>query len=46
MYDENVSIVRGHTFKLVSKRKATEETLPHVLAIDGEVLYFKDTLKY
>ena len=46
VYDKDVSIVRGHTFKLVSKRKSTPETPPHVLAIDGEVLYFKDTLKY
>ena len=50
IYDENLETVRGRSFKLVSKRPQVgakgANNPPHIFAIDGEVLYFQNTLKY
>lgn len=47
-YDKNLTVVRGKDFKVVSKRPKTgnQAADTHVLAIDGEVLYFQDFIKY
>jgi len=42
IYDKDVAIIRGKKFKIVSKQPKN----PHVFAIDGEVLYFNETLTY
>jgi diacylglycerol kinase family enzyme len=44
-YDKNVQVLRGESFKIVSKREVSKNS-PHIFVIDGEILSFQKFVKF